>query len=68
MPCSTCLTFPVPTSNYDEVAVIEPMQSELYRCRACGQLNRTGALERGASYLSSADARQQFPDFDPSTS
>ncbi|WP_277396344.1 hypothetical protein [Burkholderia sp. Ac-20392] len=43
------------------------MQSELYRCRACGQLIRTGALERSASYLSSADAGQQFPGFDPST-
>lgn len=67
MPCSTCLKFPSPTSNYDEVAVNEPMQSELYRCRACGQLIRTGAL-RGASYLSSANARQQFPGFNPSTS
>ncbi|VWC51549.1 hypothetical protein BLA17378_00866 [Burkholderia aenigmatica] len=66
MPCSTCLKFPLPISNYDEVAVNEPMQSELYRCRACGQLIRTGALERAISYLSSGDAGQQFPGFDPS--
>ncbi|VWC64065.1 hypothetical protein BLA9940_03530 [Burkholderia aenigmatica] len=44
----------------------EPMQSELYRCRACGQLIRTGALERAISYLSSGEAGQQFPGFDPS--
>lgn len=43
--------FPAPASNCDEVAVNESTQSELYRCRACGQLIRTGALERTISYL-----------------
>ncbi|WP_175021219.1 hypothetical protein [Burkholderia aenigmatica] len=45
----------------------ETMQSALYRCRACGQLIRTGALERAIAYLSPGDAAQQFPGFDPST-
>lgn len=37
MSCPECLRFPVPTSNHEEVAVNETLQSELHRCRACGQ-------------------------------
>lgn len=66
MSCSKCLKFPAPTSNYEEVAVNETMQSELYRCRTCGQLIKTIALDHGVDYLSRKEAREQFPGFDPS--
>ncbi|OXI41940.1 hypothetical protein CFB84_22025 [Burkholderia aenigmatica] len=66
MPCFKCQRFPVPTSNFDEMAVNETTQSTLYRCRACGQLIRTGALERAIATLSPGDAARQFPGFDPS--
>ncbi|WP_179258761.1 hypothetical protein [Burkholderia aenigmatica] len=56
----------MPTSNFDEMAVNETTQSTLYRCRACGQLIRTGALERAIATLSPGDAARQFPGFDPS--
>ncbi|AXK63260.1 hypothetical protein [Burkholderia sp. IDO3] len=66
MSCPECLKFPVPTSNYAEVAVNETMQSELHRCRTCGQLIKTIALDHGVYYLSPEDAREQFSGFDPS--
>ncbi len=66
MPCSKCQRFPAPTSNYEEVAVNETMQSELHRCRTCGQLIKTIALDHGIDYLSPEEAREQFPGFDPS--
>ena len=62
MTCRKCLRFPVPTSNYDEVAINVTMQSELYRCRPCGQLIQIFALERGIHYLSPDEAKSQFPD------
>ncbi len=66
MTCEKCLRFPAPPSTYDEVAVNEVMQSELYRCRACGQLLKIFALDRAVYYLSQDEARDQFPRFDPS--
>ncbi|WP_175689788.1 hypothetical protein [Burkholderia anthina] len=44
----------------------ETMQSELHRCRTCGQLIKTIALDHGIDYLSPEEAREQFPGFDPS--
>ena len=64
MTCKKCLRFPVPTSNYDEVTKNITMQSDLYRCRTCGQLIQIFLLERGIHYLSLDEARIQFPDAD----
>ena len=66
MTCQKCLKFPAPTSNYDEVAINEVMQAELYRCKTCGQLIKIFALDRGVYYVSQQEANDQFPEFDSS--
>lgn len=50
MPCSACHKFPVPTSNFVEVAESAERHGTLYRCKTCGTYLELIAEERGARF------------------
>jgi RNase P subunit RPR2 len=62
MTCRKCLRFPVPTSNYEELAIDIKGHATLYVCKTCNQLIKLIEEERAPHYLSRDEAAQQFPE------
>lgn len=62
MACSTCDTFPAPTSKFDELGVDEKRHATLYRCSDCGRLIETIAEERSPRHPGLADSLTNYFD------
>jgi hypothetical protein len=62
MPCDVCHRFPVPTSQFEEVAVSRERFGALYRCRACGTFFEVLDLERSVRFTPADELRRFFPD------
>ena len=62
MPCSTCSSFPSPTSKFNELNVNVKNHSTLYRCSDCCHLIELIAEERTSHSISLSDALPKYFD------
>ena len=60
MACSTCETFPAPTSKFAELAIEESRHATLYQCADCGQLIEQIAEERAPRMISFGDIFRHY--------
>jgi len=61
MSCDLCLSFPVPTKNFIELAVSIERHGTLFRCRKCGTYLEYIAEERSARFTPIEELRHYYP-------
>jgi hypothetical protein len=62
MPCAICKSFPVRTSQFDELANSIERHGTLLRCRACGTFFELIEDERSIRFTALEELKRIYPD------
>jgi hypothetical protein len=63
VPCDACYRFPVPTSNFKEVATSLMRHGTLYKCLSCGTLIEMIEEARSIKFPTSDDVAKYYPEY-----
>lgn len=64
MPCEACHQFPVPTSNFKEVAMSLVRHGTLYKCLKCGTLIEVVEEERSTKFPTHDEVTRYYPAYE----